>query len=104
FTETLPNRLEQLRPYAQDLVPRPVATFAVGVLDNAIQAVQSPPRPAQDEIVQAGATAAHTLLSFFTVFVLAYYWLVERALIKRVILRTVPVRHARSVNTLWMEI
>jgi predicted PurR-regulated permease PerM len=30
--------------------------------------------------------------------------LVERALIKRVILRTVPVRHARSVNTVWMEV
>jgi predicted PurR-regulated permease PerM len=36
--------------------------------------------------------------------VLAYYWLVERASIKRVILRTVPVRHARNVNTVWMEV
>jgi len=43
-------------------------------------------------------------LSFFTVFVLAYYWLVERASIKRVILRTVPIRHARGVNTVWMEV
>jgi predicted PurR-regulated permease PerM len=104
FSETLPARLQQLRPYAENLQPRPLQGFAVGVLDNAIQAVQSPPRPAQDEIVQVGATAAHTLLSFFTVFVLAYYWLVERPLIKRVILRTVPVRHARSVNTVWMEV
>jgi predicted PurR-regulated permease PerM len=104
FTETLPDRLQQLRPYAESLQPRPLQGFAIGILDNAFQGVQSPPRPAQDEIVQAGATAAHTLLSFFSVFVLAYYWLVERALIKRVILRTVPVRHARSVNTVWMEV
>src|SRR5436309_4852175 len=104
FTETLPQRLQDLRPYAQSLQPRPIASFALGVLDNAIQAVQSPQRPAQEQIVEAGATAAHTLLSFFTVFVLSYYWLVERAFIKRVILRTVPVRHARNVNTIWMEV
>jgi predicted PurR-regulated permease PerM len=104
FTETLPQRLQDLRPYALSLQPRPIASFAVGVLDNAIQAVQSPQRPGQEQIVEAGATLAHTLLSFFTVFVLSYYWLVERAFIKRIILRTVPVWHARSVNTIWMEV
>ncbi|HLZ31722.1 MAG TPA: AI-2E family transporter [Chloroflexota bacterium] len=103
FSETLPDRLQQLRPYAENL-PRPVQGIAVGFLDNAFQAVQAPPRPAGDDIVQAGATAAHTLVSFFSVFVLAYYWLVERASLKRVILRTVPVRHARGVNTVWMEV
>src|SRR5204862_2808001 len=66
--------------------------------------VQSPQNPPQEQIVQAGATAAHTLLSFLTVFVLAYYWLVERPSIKRAILRTVPVRRARDVNTVWMEV
>jgi predicted PurR-regulated permease PerM len=104
FSESLPDRLQQLRPVAESLQPRPLAGFAVGVVDNAILAVQAPASPAQADVVQVGATAAHTLLSFFTVFVLAYYWLVERPLIKRVILRTVPVRHARSVNTVWMEV
>ena len=37
-------------------------------------------------------------------FVLAFYWLVERASIKRVILRTVPPQRARDVNTVWMEV
>jgi predicted PurR-regulated permease PerM len=104
FTETLPQRLLDLRPYAANLQPRPIANVAVSAVDSAIQAVQSPQRPAQEQIVEAGATAAHTLLSFFTVFVLSYYWLVERAFIKRVILRTVPVRRARDVNTAWMEV
>lgn len=104
FGDTLPERLQGLRPYAENVQPRPLQAFAVGALDNAIQAVQAPPRPAQDQIVQASATAAHTLLNFFTVFVLAFYWLVERASIKRAILRAVPVRHARSVNTVWMEV
>lgn len=104
FGDTLPERFQSLRPYAENLQPRPMQAFAVGALDNAIQAVQSPQNPAQEQIVQAGATAAHTVLSFFTIFVLAFYWLVERASIKRVILRTVPVRRARDVNTVWMEV
>jgi predicted PurR-regulated permease PerM len=105
FSETLPDRLQSLRPYVENLQPRAAQGFALAALNNAIQAVQGPQRPvAQEQVIEASATAAHTLISFFSVFVLAYYWLVERASIKRVILRTVPVRHARSVNTVWMEV
>jgi predicted PurR-regulated permease PerM len=105
FVAALPDRLQQLRPYVENLQPRPAAVLAVSALDNALQSVQVSGQPvAQDRVIEAGATAAHTVISFFTVFVLAYYWLVERASIKRVILRTVPVRHARNVNTVWMEV
>jgi predicted PurR-regulated permease PerM len=104
FSETLPDRLQQLRPYAIGLQPRPLQTVALTALDTAIQAVQAPQRPGQEQLVEAGATAAHTMLSFITVFVLAYYWLVERPSIKRVVLRAVSVRHARDVNTVWMEV
>jgi predicted PurR-regulated permease PerM len=34
----------------------------------------------------------------------AFYWLVERPLIKRSILRAAPAGHARSVNTVWLEV
>jgi predicted PurR-regulated permease PerM len=104
FSDGLPDKLVGLRPVVEDLQPRPVGLFAAGVLDNAVHALQAPARPPEDQIVAAGATAAHTIISFLTVFVLAFYWLVERASIKRVLLRTVPIRHARSVNTVWMEV
>jgi predicted PurR-regulated permease PerM len=104
FSASLPDRLQQLRPYAQSLHPAMVGSLATDVIDNAVGAVRSPQQPAQDQIVQAGTTAAHTLFAFVTVFVLAFYWLVERASIKRVMLRTVPVRLARDVNTVWMEV
>jgi predicted PurR-regulated permease PerM len=104
FTAALPERLQQLRVYTQSLHPAAVAGMASGVVDNAVGAVQTPQQPAQDQIVQAGTTAAHTLFAFVTVFVLAFYWLVERAAIKRVCLRMVPVRLARDVNTVWMEV
>ena len=104
FSETLPDRLQQLRQYAVGVQPRPLQTAALSVVDSAIQAVQAPQRPGQEQIVEAGATAAHTMLSFISVFVLAYYWLVERSSIKRVVLRSVSARHARGVNTVWMEV
>lgn len=104
FTTSLPDRLQQLRPYAETLRPALISTVVSGMIDNAVVAVQRPQQPGQDQIVQAGTTAAHTLISFVTVFVLAFYWLVERASIKRVVLRTVAIRHARGVNTVWMEV
>jgi predicted PurR-regulated permease PerM len=104
FTEGLPDQLQRLRPVAESLGPRFLRTFAVDAIDSGLQAVQGPQPPPQQQLVEAGATAAHTILSFLTIFVLAFYWLVERASLKRVVLRTVPVRHARSVNTVWLEV
>lgn len=104
FMAALPDRLAELRPYLIGLRPTMLVPIALGMLDNTIHAVQSPQQPAQEQIVEAGTTAAHTLLSFVTVFVMAYYWLVERASIKRVVLRAVPIRHARGVNSVWMEV
>jgi predicted PurR-regulated permease PerM len=104
FTEGLPDQLQRLRPVAESLQPRFLRTIALDAVDSGLQAVQGPQVPAQQQLVEAGATAAHTILSFLTIFVLAFYWLVERASFKRVLLRTVPVRHARSVNTVWLEV
>jgi predicted PurR-regulated permease PerM len=105
FTEGLPEQLQRLRPVAESLGPRFLRTFALDAIDSGLQAVQGPSSaPPQQQLVEAGATAAHTVLSFLTIFVLAFYWLVERASLKRVVLRTVPVRHARSVNTVWLEV
>jgi predicted PurR-regulated permease PerM len=77
---------------------------ATSTLDTTLQALQAPQRPDQGQIVEAGATALHTLIQFLTVFVLAFYWLLERASIKRVALRMVPPQHARNVNTVWLEV
>jgi len=104
FMTELPDHLQQLQPHAGALRPAALAALATGVLDNAVRAVQAPEQPAQEQIVQAGTTFAHTLFGFVTVFVLAFYWLVERASIKRAVMRTVSVRHARDVNTVWVEV
>jgi predicted PurR-regulated permease PerM len=103
FMETLPERLGTLRSYAAEL-PRPLQSMSVSAIDSALHSVQAPPTAGQEQLVEAGATALHTLLSVLSVFVLSFYWLIERASLKRVVLRVVPRHRARDVNTVWMEV
>jgi len=103
FMETLPERLGTLRSYATQL-PRPLQSMGVSAIDSALYSIQVPPTAGQEQLVEAGATALHTLLSVLSVFVLSFYWLIERASIKRIVLRVVPRNRARDVNTVWMEV
>ena len=51
-----------------------------------------------------GGALAHSLMSVVTVFLLAFYWLTERPVIKRGLLRLVPPAQARQVNATWLEV
>ncbi|MBV9354890.1 MAG: AI-2E family transporter [Chloroflexi bacterium] len=104
FTESLPDRLVALQPEVGSLQPRFVGEAASSLLDQLIARVQTPAAPPQEQIVEAGTTLGHTLIDVVSVFVLSFYWLVERAAIKRVLLRAVPARRARDVNTVWLEV
>jgi predicted PurR-regulated permease PerM len=104
FMESLPERIGALRVQAESIQPRPLQTALLAALDSAQHIVQAPRVAGQEQLVEAGATALHTIVSFLTVFVLAFYWIVERASIKRILLRTVPPQRARGVNTVWMEV
>lgn len=51
----------------------------------------------------AGSTADHAICDFVTVFVLAFYWLVERATIKEAVVRLASLEHAADVYSIWAE-
>jgi predicted PurR-regulated permease PerM len=104
FAETIPERIGTLRPYAAQLRPKALQDVALGAIDRVREAVRNPAPTRQEDLVEVGTKAAHTLLGFLSVFFIAFYWLVERARIKRVLLRLVPTRHARGVNTVWLEV
>lgn len=104
FSESLPQQIEGLRPVAQGLRPVPVRDAALDAIDRFGSTIQQPVAPRSDAIVAVGATAAKTLIDFLMVFVLAFYWLVERAFFKRNLLRLVPRSRAKDVNTVWVEV
>lgn len=104
FTDGVPQKIQTLRPFAEQLQPRPLRDSALNALDSAQTKVQNPEPPAEGDLVEAGATAAHSIISFITVFVLALYWMIERPTIKKVLLRSVSKRWARELNLIWVEV
>ncbi len=104
LVDQLPERIDALRSYAMDLQPRPLRDAALAGMTRMGEAAAHPAAAAEDRIVEAGATAVQGVLRFLSVFVLALYWLLERASIKRVLLRAVPMNRAREVNEIWLEV
>jgi predicted PurR-regulated permease PerM len=104
FLASLPDRLLSLQPYAAALQPPPLSDAAVGAVEQASNAVRSPAAPAAEQLVQAGATAAQLLFGFVTVFVLAFYWLVERLTIKHALMRILPPHRAEDLDVIWWEV
>jgi predicted PurR-regulated permease PerM len=104
FTQTLPERLIAMRVDVAQLSQPALRGVLLQLLDQLNTAVQIPATPKQEDLVAVGAAAAQTIISFLSIFVLAFYWLVERASIKRVLLRSVSVARAKDVNTVWLEV
>jgi predicted PurR-regulated permease PerM len=104
FSQTFPERLIAMRVDAAQLTQPALRGALLQILDQLNTAIQVPASPKQEDLVTVGAAAAQTVISFLSIFVLAFYWLVERASIKRVLLRSVSAAHARDVNTVWLEV
>lgn len=109
FTETLPQQIASLRPLAETVGPRPLREALVQAISAAAPAVQrtlqSPAVAAEPaQLVAAGGALLHTLFSVVTVFLLAYYWLTERATLKRAVLRMAPPARARKINATWLHV
>jgi predicted PurR-regulated permease PerM len=105
FFASIPAKIAALRPYASQLRPQPVEDAALRAIDRVDQTVSNPSVPVDEQsLVQILTTVGHFLINFMTVFFLAFYWLVERATIKRALLRLVPPARARSVNVVWLEV
>lgn len=104
FTQTLPERLIAMRVDVAQLNQPALRGALLQLLDQLNTAVQVPATPKQEDLVAVGTAAAQTVIGFLSIFVLAFYWLVERASIKRVLLRSVSVARAKDVNTVWLEV
>ena len=101
---TIPGSIADLRPYAEQLRPQALASAAIGGIDRVAEAVRNPAPPEPEGLVELGTSAATGVLHFLTVIFLGFYWLVERATIKRAVLRLVPPRRAKDVNAVWLEV
>ena len=104
FAQELPARLAALRPLVEPLQPPALRDALLGGLDRAGEAMRSPGAPDDEQLVMVGTTAAHLLLNTMTVFILGFYWLMERNAVKRFVLRLAGPRRARQVSEAWLEV
>lgn len=108
FAENLPERLQTLRPYAEQIPFKPVRDGLLGALDVGPRILDAPPptEPGQavENVASAAAGAAQTIFSFLTVFVLSFYWSLERNAIKRTVLKGVGPKWAANTNAAWIEV
>jgi predicted PurR-regulated permease PerM len=107
--DALPSYLASLRQLAEQTEPPPLRSILLralnGVAPAILRSVEEPTVVAEPEQLKVvGGAFAHSLLSVITVFLLAFYWLTERATIKRGILRLVAPQQARHVNDAWRDV
>jgi predicted PurR-regulated permease PerM len=104
FTENLPERLQTLRPYAEQVPVKPIRDGLIGALDLGPRALEAPPPSEPEKAIENVASVGHTLFNILTVFVLAFYWILERTAIKRIVLKGVGPKWAANTNAAWIEV
>ncbi len=100
----IPESIANLRPSAEQLRPQALKDIAISGIDRVADSVRNPAAPEPENLLELAAATAEGILEFITVFFLAFYWLIERATIKRAVLRLVPRRRAKDVNAVWLEV
>ncbi len=63
-----------------------------------------PDAKAVEAATQTALTVAEVFFGFITIFVVAFYWLTERTLIKRSLMSWLPARRANRVRRVWDDI
>jgi predicted PurR-regulated permease PerM len=88
---------------------RQQATLFLDVAENfAGQVVSSPADSSAEEkvetVTQATITVAEIFFALVTIFVVAFYWLTERTLIKRAVMSWFPAKRANRIRRVWDDI
>jgi predicted PurR-regulated permease PerM len=102
-TTDLPGRVATLRPYAERLPEGFLREAAANAVEYGTQVLKAPEAPRVEEVAVAGTTAFNGLIGALTVFVVAFYWTVERAELRLTLREATPTR-ARAVNVVWVEV
>ncbi len=84
------------------------ASVFVSVADSFVGDLRNPPKAESEEAVATVRDTALIAAEFFfaviTIFVVAYYWLTERTLVKRAVMSWFPVRRANRIRRVWDDI
>ncbi len=103
----IPTILSDLRTEALQSQNQFVRTAGARTFDNAIRTyerMQRSPPVAPDTALGFLTSVVGVLFTTITVMIVAFYWMTEKAIIKRVLLGLVPLSSRDRAHSLWDEI
>ncbi|MBA2469715.1 MAG: AI-2E family transporter, partial [Chloroflexia bacterium] len=103
----IPDMFDKLRQRALDsdnAFLRQTANRTLWRIQNTYVRIRNSPEIGQDQAVGAATSAIGVLFTIVSLLIVAFYWMTEKATIKRVILSLFPLRHRARAHEIWDEI
>lgn len=103
----IPDMFDKLRQRALDsdnAFLRQTGHLTLWRIQNTYVRIRNSPEIGQDQAVGAATSALGILFTIVSLLIVAFYWMTEKATIKRVILNLFPLRHRARAHEIWDEI
>jgi len=103
----IPEMFDKLRQRALDsdnALIRQSGYNALWRIQNTYTKIRNSPEIGQDQAVGAATSVLGILFTIVSLLIVAFYWMTEKATIKRVVLGLFPLRHRARAHEIWDEI
>jgi len=103
----IPDMFDKLRQRALDsdnALLRQTGYQTLWRIQNTYVRIRTAPEIGQDQAVGAATSVLGILFTIVSLLIVAFYWMTEKATIKRAILSLFPLRHRARAHEIWDEI
>ncbi len=103
----VPDMFDNLRAQAlasDNALIRQTGYQALWRIENTYLNIRNSPEINQDQAVGAATSVLTVMFTIVSLLIVAFYWMTERATIKRVLLGLVPLRQRARAHEIWDEI
>jgi predicted PurR-regulated permease PerM len=107
FDAAVPEIFDNLRAQALELdnaFVRRTSYQTLWRIQNGYEQLRTGPQIGQDQALGLATSVFGILLSLFSLLIVAYYWMTEKATIKRLLLGLFPFNRRTRVHAIWDEI
>jgi predicted PurR-regulated permease PerM len=105
--KAIPDIFDKLRQRALDsdnALFRQTGYQMLWRIENTYTRIRNSPEIGQDQAVGAATSALGVVFTIVSLLIVAFYWMTEKATIKRVMLGLFPMKHRARAHEIWDEI
>lgn len=104
FQQDAPAQLGQLRSHWQHSSNPLLNGPGSDLLGRAVKAIEDPPSPAQDTAMNVLIKVGGGIVGLLTALIIAFYYLMEKALLRRLVLQQLPSGSRQRVARVWDDV